>query len=94
MIYRFREDYYKAINACNVKCDSIEFIEFMLAIIKFVLTEANNTSEEVAIEKAADKTEENRKIIAKLKEYERSGEVEGNGKGTVLPKCGTVPFLL
>ena len=126
MIYRFREDYYKAINACNVKCDSTEFIEFMLAIIKFVLTEANNTSGKVAIEKAADKTAGKLhkhfkelycafgtddifgrndvagvcglpysaagKIIAKWKEYEQSGEVEGKGKGTVLPKCGTVPF--
>ena len=50
MIYRFQEEYYKAINACNVKCDSTEFIEFMLAIIKLVLTEANHTSEKVAIE--------------------------------------------
>lgn len=53
-----------------MKCDSTEFIEFMLAIIKLVLTEANSTSEKVtiedrkvaigdgkmAIEKAADKT--------------------------------------
>ena len=67
MIYRFQEEYYKAINACNVKCDSTEFIEFMLAIIKLVLTEANQTSEKVAIEKLTDKaTGKSQKHFEKL----------------------------
>ncbi len=67
MIYRFQEEYYKAINTCNVKCDSTEFIEFMLAIIKLVLTEANHTSEKVAIEKLTDKaTGKSQKHFEKL----------------------------
>ena len=67
MIYRFQEEYYKAINACNVKCDSTKFIEFMLAIIKLVLTEANQTSEKVAIEKLTDKaTGKSQKHFEKL----------------------------
>lgn len=50
MIYRYQEEYYKVINNCNESCDSTEFIEFMLGIIKSVLAEAKKEPEKVAIE--------------------------------------------
>lgn len=50
MIYRYQEEYYKVINKCNESCDSTEFIEFMLGIIKSVLAEAEKEPEKAAIE--------------------------------------------
>ncbi len=50
MIYRFQEEYYETINQCNEVCDSTAFTEFMLKIIKLVLTETVETSKKVAIE--------------------------------------------
>lgn len=40
MIHRFQEKYYDVINRCNARCDSAEFIEFMLEVIKSVLEES------------------------------------------------------
>lgn len=50
MIHRFQDEYYSVINRCNEKCDSTAFIEFMLGIIKLVLTETVETAQKVAIE--------------------------------------------
>lgn len=50
MIYRFQEKYYNVINQCNEKCDSTEFVEFMLEIIKSVLAESVESSKKVAID--------------------------------------------
>ena len=50
MIYRFQEEYYSVLNRCNEKCYSTAFIEFMLEIIKSVLTETVEMSRKVAIE--------------------------------------------
>ena len=44
MVYRHQEEYYRVINRCNLACDSTEFIEFMLEMIKSVLTEARETT--------------------------------------------------
>ena len=51
MIYRCQSDYYNAINNCNNNCDSTEFVEFMLGIIKNALKEASIDLTKVAIEK-------------------------------------------
>lgn len=40
MVHRYQQKYYDTINSCNEKCDSTEFVEFMLDIIKTVLEEA------------------------------------------------------
>lgn len=44
MVYRHQEEYYNAINRCNIDCNSTEFIEFMLDMIKSVLAEAAETA--------------------------------------------------
>lgn len=68
MIYRYQEEYYKVINKCNENCDSTEFIEFMLGIIKSVLTEAEKEPEKVAIESKNVAIEDSKVAIqAKIK---------------------------
>ena len=62
MVYRHQEEYYGAINKCNSMGDSTAFIEFMLDIIKSVLTEAREATcstgeqdtEQVIFEKIID----------------------------------------
>ena len=43
-IYKYQNDYYKAINDCNHNDESTEFVEFMLKMIDEVLDEAIKTS--------------------------------------------------
>ena len=43
-IKKYQEEYYKAINNCNHKGESTEFVEFMLKMIDEVLDETINTS--------------------------------------------------
>ena len=43
-IYKYQDNYYKAINNCNHKGESTEFIEFMLEMIDAVLDETITTS--------------------------------------------------
>ena len=43
-IYKYQDDYYKAINNCNHNGESTEFVEFMLKMIDEVLDEAIKTS--------------------------------------------------
>lgn len=43
-IHKYQDDYYKAINNCNHKGESTEFIEFMLEMIDAVLDETITTS--------------------------------------------------
>lgn len=43
-IYKFQDDYYKAINNCNHNGESTEFVEFMLKMIDEVLDETIRTS--------------------------------------------------
>ena len=44
IVFRHQEEYYSVINSCNEVCDCTAFIEFMLNLIKSVLTEAKDTT--------------------------------------------------
>lgn len=44
-IKKYQEDYYKAINNCNKKGESTEFVEFMLRMFDEILEEVISTSE-------------------------------------------------
>lgn len=50
MVYRYQQEYYDTINRCNEKCDSTDFVEFMLEIIKTVLEETIDKNTEINAE--------------------------------------------
>ncbi len=77
MIYRFQEEYYSVLNRCNEKCYSTAFIEFMLEIIKSVLTETVEMSRKVAIE--SDKVAiENEKVAIEQRIAAMKGRTKNN----------------
>ncbi len=101
MVHCYQKEYYSAINKCGMDCDSTEFIEFMLKIIKSVLSETKENAEKVAIE-SKNVAIDNEKVaiqtrIAQIKGksqrnvqkiYDAFGTEKFFGRGDISEICG------
>ncbi|MBP3360517.1 MAG: Fic family protein [Clostridia bacterium] len=65
MVYQNQQEYYDTINKCNSVCDSTEFIEFMLDIIKSVLIETKETT----CSKKTNREQDKEQVIQKILDY-------------------------